>query len=162
MCRMMKAGSPAAKYHLNARCAWAIDAAGMARRAFPRPNPHSQPHATKRYRIVRERLPPGALANPNETTGVSTRKGDEPSGFSARTPDEMAGIPLTVCYPIRKSLRPNAGTEDRLSYLLTAVAVGFAMTLVRNETQRHSAALKSAGQNPIGLLPLSRCKADFF
>ena len=28
------------------------------------------------------------------------------------------------------------------------------MTLVRNETQRHSAALKSAGQNPIGLLPL--------
>ena len=39
-------------------------------------------------------------------------------------------------------------------YLLTAVAGGFAMTLVRNETQRHSAALKSAGQNPIGLLPL--------
>ena len=29
------------------------------------------------------------------------------------------------------------------------------MTLVRNETQRHSAALKSAGQNPIGLLPLN-------
>ena len=28
------------------------------------------------------------------------------------------------------------------------------MTLVRNETQRHSAALKIAGQNPIGLLPL--------
>ena len=28
------------------------------------------------------------------------------------------------------------------------------MTLVRNETQRHSAALKSAGQTPIGLLPL--------
>ena len=28
------------------------------------------------------------------------------------------------------------------------------MTLVRNETQQHSAALKSAGQNPIGLLPL--------
>ena len=28
------------------------------------------------------------------------------------------------------------------------------MTLVRNETQRHSAALKNAGQNPIGLLPL--------
>ena len=28
------------------------------------------------------------------------------------------------------------------------------MTLVRNETQRHSAALKSAGQNPISLLPL--------
>ena len=30
------------------------------------------------------------------------------------------------------------------------------MTLVRNETQRHSAALKSAGQNPISLLPLNR------
>ena len=29
------------------------------------------------------------------------------------------------------------------------------MTLVRNETQRHSEALKSAGQNPISLLPLS-------
>ena len=29
------------------------------------------------------------------------------------------------------------------------------MTLVRNETQRHSTALKSAGQNPISLLPLS-------
>ena len=28
------------------------------------------------------------------------------------------------------------------------------MTLVRNETQEHSAALKSAGQSPIGLLPL--------
>ena len=28
------------------------------------------------------------------------------------------------------------------------------MTLVRNETQRHSAALKSAGQNPVSLLPL--------
>ena len=28
------------------------------------------------------------------------------------------------------------------------------MTLVRNETQRHSATLKSAGQSPIGLLPL--------
>ena len=28
------------------------------------------------------------------------------------------------------------------------------MTLVRNETQRHSASLKSAGQNPVGLLPL--------
>ncbi len=46
------------------------------------------------------------------------------------------------------------GTEARLSYLLTAVAGGFAMTVVRNETQRHSAALKNAGQNPIGLLPL--------
>ena len=41
-----------------------------------------------------------------------------------------------------------------MSDLLTAVAGGFAMTLVRNETQRHSAALKSAGQTPIGLLPL--------
>ena len=30
------------------------------------------------------------------------------------------------------------------------------MALVRNETQRHSAALKSAGQNPISLLPLDR------
>ena len=28
------------------------------------------------------------------------------------------------------------------------------MTLVRNETQRHSAVLKNAGQNPIGLFPL--------
>ena len=39
-------------------------------------------------------------------------------------------------------------------FLLTAVAGGFAMTVVRNETQRHSAALKNAGQNPVGLLPL--------
>ena len=46
------------------------------------------------------------------------------------------------------------GAEARLSYLLTAVAGGFAMTVVRNETQRHSAALKNAGQNPIGLFPL--------
>ena len=46
------------------------------------------------------------------------------------------------------------GAEARLSYLLTAVAGGFAMTVVRNETQRHSAALKNAGQNPISLLPL--------
>lgn len=30
------------------------------------------------------------------------------------------------------------------------------MTLVRNETQRHSAALKIAGQNPVVLLPLDR------
>ena len=44
--------------------------------------------------------------------------------------------------------------EARKSYLLTAVASGFAMTPVRNETQRHSAALKRAGQIPIGLLPL--------
>ena len=42
-----------------------------------------------------------------------------------------------------KSLRPNAGTEARLSYLLTNVAGGFAVTLVRNETQQHSAALKT-------------------
>ena len=41
-----------------------------------------------------------------------------------------------------------------MPYLLTNVAGGFAMTLVRNETQRHSAALKSAGQNPVVLLPL--------
>ena len=54
----------------------------------------------------------------------------------------------------RKSLRPNAGTEARLSYLLTAVAGGFAMTVVRNETQQHRVALKIAGQSPIGLLPL--------
>lgn len=54
----------------------------------------------------------------------------------------------------RKSLRPNAGTKARLPYLLTAVAGGFAVTLVRNETQRHTTALKSAGQSPIGLLPL--------
>ena len=38
--------------------------------------------------------------------------------------------------------------------MLTNVAGGFAATIVRNETQRHSAALKSAGQNPVGLLPL--------
>ena len=50
------------------------------------------------------------------------------------------------------------GTEARLSYLLTAVAGGFAMTVVRNETQRHSATLKNAGQNPIGLLPLDNIK----
>ena len=54
----------------------------------------------------------------------------------------------------RKSLRPNEGTEARKSFLLTAVAGGFVMTLVRNETQRHSAALKIAGQNPVVLLPL--------
>ena len=56
----------------------------------------------------------------------------------------------------KKSLRPNAGTEARLSDLLTNVAGGFAVTLVRNETQRHSAALKSAGQSPIGLPPPNR------
>lgn len=33
-------------------------------------------------------------------------------------------------------------------------AGGFAVALVRNETQQHSAALKSAGQNPASLLPL--------
>lgn len=55
---------------------------------------------------------------------------------------------------LKKSLRPNTGTEARLSYLLTAVAGGFAMTFIRKETQEYSAALKSAGQSPIGLLPL--------
>ena len=30
------------------------------------------------------------------------------------------------------------------------------MTVVRNETQRHSAALKNAGQNPVSLLPLDK------
>ena len=59
-------------------------------------------HATKRYRIVRERLPPGALATPDGSSGFTARKGDEPSGFPARTPDEMTGKPLTVCHPIRK------------------------------------------------------------
>ena len=46
------------------------------------------------------------------------------------------------------------GTEARLSYLLTAIAGGFAVSRIRNETQRHSAELKSAGQSPIGLFPL--------
>ena len=46
-----------------------------------------------------------------------------------------------------------------MSDLLTNVAGGFAVTLVRNETQEHSAALKSAGQSPIGLLPLF-CRGD--
>lgn len=46
------------------------------------------------------------------------------------------------------------GTEARLPNLLTNVAGGFAVTFVRNETQRHSTMLKSAGQSPIGLLPL--------
>lgn len=32
------------------------------------------------------------------------------------------------------------------------------MTLVRNETQRHSAALKIAGQNPVVLFPLNNKK----
>ena len=40
----------------------------------------------------------------------------------------------------KKNLRSNDGTEAKKSFLLTAVAGGFAMTLVRNETQRHSAA----------------------
>ena len=35
------------------------------------------------------------------------------------------------------------------------------MTLVRNETQEHSTALKRAGQDPVGLLPLNRCIARF-
>lgn len=47
------------------------------------------------------------------------------------------------------------GTEARLPYSLTNVAGGFAVTLVRNKTQRHSAALKNAGQNPVGLFPLA-------
>ena len=46
------------------------------------------------------------------------------------------------------------GTEARSSYLLTAVAGGFAVTFVRTETQQHSAALKIAGQNSVVLLPL--------
>ena len=50
------------------------------------------------------------------------------------------------------------GTEARSSYLLTAVAGGFAVTFVRNETQQHSAALKIAGQNPVSLLPLDNIK----
>lgn len=44
----------------------------------------------------------------------------------------------------------NAGDETRLSPLFTAVAGGFAANLVRNENQRHSTILKSAGQIPIG------------
>lgn len=44
--------------------------------------------------------------------------------------------------------------EARKSYLLTVVSGGFAVTLVRSKTKRHSVALKSAGQSPIGLLPL--------
>lgn len=59
-------------------------------------------HATKRYRIVRERLPPGALATPDGSSGVPARKDDEMSGFPAQTPDEMTGKPLTVCHPISK------------------------------------------------------------
>ena len=59
-------------------------------------------HATKRYRIVRERLPPEALTTHDGSSGFPTRKGDEMSGFPARTPDEMAGKPLTVCHPISK------------------------------------------------------------
>ena len=55
----------------------------------------------------------------------------------------------------RKSSLPNMGTEASLSLLLTAIVGGFAMTLARNKTQRHSAVLKSAGQNTIGLLPLN-------
>ena len=61
----------------------------------------------------------------------------------------------------RKSPRPSTGTEARLSYLFTIVAGGFAVTLVRNETQQHSVALKSAVQSPIGLLPLNRIKQSF-
>ena len=54
------------------------------------------------------------------------------------------------------------GTEARSSYLLTAVAGGFAVTFVRNETQQHSAALKNAGQNPISLLPLNNQIVAYF
>ena len=36
------------------------------------------------------------------------------------------------------------------------------MTLVRNETQRYSAALKIAGQNPVVLLPLYESKVRAF
>ena len=54
----------------------------------------------------------------------------------------------------KKKPPPKTGMEARKSYLLTVVAGGFAVTLVRNETQQHSAALKSAGQNPVSLLPL--------
>ena len=34
-------------------------------------------HATKRYRIVRERLPPGALANPDNSSGFPAQKGGD-------------------------------------------------------------------------------------
>lgn len=54
------------------------------------------------------------------------------------------------------------GTEARSSYLLTAVAGGFAVTFVRNETQQHSAALKIAGQNPVVLLPLNNQIVAYF
>lgn len=46
------------------------------------------------------------------------------------------------------------GTETRFSHLLTIVADGFAVSRIRNETQEYSVTLKSAGQSPIGLLPL--------
>ena len=51
------------------------------------------------------------------------------------------------------------GTEARLSYLLTDVAGGFAVSRIRNKTQRYSTALKNAGQNPIGLLPLDSVRS---
>ena len=41
---------------LNARCAWTIDAAGMPRRTFPRPNPHGQPQVALTSHAIR--LPP--------------------------------------------------------------------------------------------------------
>ena len=50
--------------------------------------------------------------------------------------------------------------EAQFSYLLTNVAGGFAVTLVRNETQQHSTALKRAGQSPIDLLPLGGVDSD--
>ena len=48
-------------------------------------------HATKRYRIVLERLPPRALATPDDSSGVPARKDDE-----------MSGKPLTICHPTSK------------------------------------------------------------
>ena len=47
-----------------------------------------------------------------------------------------------------------------MSDLLTNVAGGFAVTLVRNETQEHSTALKRAGQSSVGLLPLDGIGSD--
>lgn len=41
-----------------------------------------------------------------------------------------------------------------MPYLLTDAAGGFAVSRVRNETQQYTTALKSAGQSPVGLLPL--------
>ena len=46
------------------------------------------------------------------------------------------------------------GNGDSIIEFTHQCAGGFAVALVRNETQQHSAALKSAGQNPVGLPPL--------